>query len=74
MNSNDKQNLMFLLTISEEGLKAWARQASEDDIKYAMELVLEYRQTLDQTAQYDALEPDDLKEANDVLARFRLSK
>jgi len=74
MNANDKQNLMFLLTVPEEGLKMWMKQASPDDIDYAIELVKAYRLALDEAAKYDNLEPVDLKEANDVLARFRLSK
>ena len=47
MNINDQHNLDFLFSISEEGLKAWYEQATEDDLLYAAELLNQYEQQLD---------------------------
>jgi len=40
MNDRDKNNLMFLLSLSEEGLMKWYEQASTDDQEYADELLM----------------------------------
>ena len=40
MNDRDKNNLMFLLSLSEEGLMKWYEQASTDDQEYADELLV----------------------------------
>ena len=39
MNTRDKDNLIFLMSLSTEGLRAWFEQASDDDINYAEELI-----------------------------------
>jgi hypothetical protein len=39
MNARDKDNLIFLMSLSTEGLRAWFTQASDDDIAYAEELI-----------------------------------
>ena len=39
MNARDKDNLIFLMSLSTEGLRAWFTQASDDDIDYAEELI-----------------------------------
>ena len=39
MNARDKDNLVFLMSLSTEGLRAWFTQASDDDIDYAEELI-----------------------------------
>ena len=39
MTDSDKNNLVFLLNLSPNGLKDWFYQASEDDINYAEELI-----------------------------------
>jgi hypothetical protein len=39
MNDRDKDNLIFLMSLSTEGLRAWFEQASDDDIAYAEELI-----------------------------------
>ena len=39
MSTRDKDNLIFLMSLSPEGLKMWYSQASEDDIAYAEELI-----------------------------------
>jgi hypothetical protein len=39
MNTRDKDNLVFLMSLSTEGLRTWFEQASDDDIAYAEELM-----------------------------------
>jgi hypothetical protein len=46
MNSRDKNNLDFLLSISNEALLEWWSQASEDDQVYASEILAEYEKEL----------------------------
>jgi hypothetical protein len=67
MNARDKDNLIFLMSLSTEGLRAWFTQASDDDIAYAEELVaqahiLAIDARVAQLPQY--------REAQQVLERF----
>jgi hypothetical protein len=39
MNAHDTANLLFLMNLSAQGLRDWFNQASEDDQKYADELI-----------------------------------
>ena len=39
MSQRDKDNLIFLMSLSTEGLRNWFTQASDDDINYAEELI-----------------------------------
>ena len=39
MNTHDKGNLAFLMSLSPTGLREWFYQSSEDDIAYAEELM-----------------------------------
>ena len=39
MTASDKNNLVFLMSLSTEGLRNWFTQASDDDINYAEELM-----------------------------------
>ena len=42
LDDNDLNNLEFLLTASAEGYREWQSQADDDDLDYAMELLIEY--------------------------------
>jgi hypothetical protein len=42
LDDNDLHNLEFLLTASVEGYREWQAQADDDDLDYAMELLIEY--------------------------------
>lgn len=46
MNEYDRDNLNFLLKCSEEGLREWFEQASEDDRVYANELLDAYEEEI----------------------------
>ena len=39
MSQHDKDNLVFLMSLSPAGLRNWFTQASDDDINYAEELI-----------------------------------
>lgn len=39
MSTRDKDNLVFLMSLSPEGFRDWFAQASEDDISYAEALI-----------------------------------
>ena len=39
MNRRDRENLKFLLTVSEESFNDWLSQADNDDVEYALELI-----------------------------------
>lgn len=42
LDDNDLHNLEFLLTASAEGYREWQAQADDDDLDYALELLIEY--------------------------------
>lgn len=42
LDDNDFHNLEFLLTASAEGYREWQAQADDDDLEYAVELLIEY--------------------------------
>ena len=42
LDDNDFHNLEFLLTVSAEGYREWQAQADDDDLEYAVELLIEY--------------------------------
>jgi hypothetical protein len=69
MNTRDKDNLVFLMSLSTEGLRTWFEQASDDDIAYAEELmaqaqILAIDARVAQLPQY--------KEAEEVLRPYML--
>ena len=39
MNRRDRENLKFLLTVSEESFNDWLSKADNDDVEYALELI-----------------------------------
>lgn len=72
MTEHDRNNLNFLLTIDDNSLAKWFETASDDDIIYAFELIQEYKDKMKELyVEYD-LQTSDLKEANDILEKFKL--
>jgi len=67
MNDHDKSNLIFLLNLSPQGFKEWFCQASEDDHKYAQELVEQARLMVVDAA---VAKMPQYQEAQQVLQRF----
>jgi hypothetical protein len=43
MNEWDRDNLNFIMSCSDDDFKAWFDQATEDDITYALELIVQSR-------------------------------
>lgn len=81
MNKHDFENLKFLLSTDKKGLHRWMNQATDDDFKYAMELIDTYTRGLsahwNELADLDpelfATNPNQpYAEAQAVLAKFRL--
>lgn len=72
MTEHDRNNLNFLLTIDDNSLAKWFETASDDDLIYAFELIQEYKDKMKELyVEYD-LQTSDLKEANDILEKFKL--
>ena len=46
MNDNDKNNLNFLLTSSQQSIKTWYYTVNKDDHRYALELLAEHSREL----------------------------
>lgn len=68
MNDHDRQNLRFLLALSDEGLRLFLDQCDADDYLYAIELLMVYRMELEELSEDDL----DLTEANNILSKFRI--
>ena len=74
MNKHDQDNLQFLLSADESTMESWYRSVSEDDLKYAMELLQMHRSELE-LREFDLIDAEakqDLSEAQAVLSRFTL--
>jgi hypothetical protein len=71
MDENDRNNLNFLMSVSQKGLQEWYKQASEDDIQYALELMNWFQDELDEEALESKLLTSDFKESKQILERFK---
>ena len=72
MNAYDKNNLQFIMALTQEEFEVWYGQISDDDAEYAMELLQQARQAL-VTAEIELLdEVQNFDEAKNVLDRFTL--
>jgi hypothetical protein len=71
MNDWDKKNLHFIINSMDAAFDDWMRQASQDDINYALELIANYRQEL--LDMEDSLFGDvtDFTEANQIINRVK---
>jgi hypothetical protein len=72
MNSQDRENLNFLLSASKETLQDWYNSVSEDDHAYAGELLAAYCEELKVRASMVSDEVESLDQAENFLKRFRL--
>jgi hypothetical protein len=72
MNDHDRDNLNFLLTVSQEVFEDWFDQADQDDVDYALELLARRKAelTLQELEFSDVVE--DTTQANQVLRKFML--
>ena len=46
MNTHDRNNLRFLLSLTDDAFLEFAQSVSQDDIDYALELLIAYRNEL----------------------------
>ncbi len=73
MNDHDKENLNFLLTSNPDIIKDWFDSVTEDDHKYAIELLTQFAEELE--VKLNLLEEgeiDNFSEANNMLKKFML--
>lgn len=72
MNQHDKDNLQFLLTATPDVLKNWYDSVDRDDHEYAIELIrLHTAEIIVHNLEAED-NVEDLSEARQVLARYRL--
>jgi len=71
MNDWDRNNLNFILTSMDDAFDKWMMQASDDDIKYALELVAQHRIELleIETQLFDDI--TDFTEARQIINRVK---
>lgn len=74
MNQHDRDQLNYIMSLSDEEFETWALSVPADDIQYAMELIQAARTEsfLQEQELLDAIEDSDLNEARDVLKKFML--
>jgi len=74
MNKYDRSQFNFIMSLTDEQFEEWAQTSSQDDIQYAMELIMQARTEAAVLEQelLDQLEDSDLAEANAVLKKFML--
>jgi len=74
MNDFDRDNLNFFINGSQQEFDAWADQAADDELQYAMELIrTARREILEQEAELlDQVE--DMSQAQSLLKQFTLGK
>jgi len=75
MNDHDRNNVNFIMTLDDTQFDNWAENMSNDDIKYAIEIIQAARLELaeQENALMEAeLEESTLDEARAVLKKFML--
>jgi len=74
MNKHDQDNLNYIMSLDDEQFEAWASEATDDDIKYALEILQAARveRTMQEHELMDILQDSDLTEARAVLQKFML--
>jgi len=75
MNPNDRENVNFIMSLSDEEFESWAVELSEDDITYAVELIKQRRLELmdyEDSIMNATGEETNFAEARAVLKKFML--
>jgi len=74
MNNWDKGNLDFILNSTDEDMEDFLSWASDEDLRYALELIHVAKSELavQEIEMLEAQEDDDFSQAQAVLERFRL--
>ena len=74
MNQHDRDNLQYIMSLSEHEFEVWASKITQDDLDYALEIMRARRLEIaeqEQDLEYK-LEYSDFSEANAVLKKFML--
>jgi hypothetical protein len=74
MNNWDKGNLDFILNSTDEDMEDFLSWASDEDLRYALELIQIAKNELavQEIEMLEAEDDEDLSQAQAVLERFRL--
>jgi len=75
MTEHDRNNLNFMLSLTDEQLREWFDGITVDDSHYALQLLQDATAeiiVLGLERNYDPV--DDVSQANGILQQFRLSK
>ena len=74
MNQHDREQLNYIMSLSDQAFDEWAQSISMKGVQYAVELIQAARTESFMIEQelLDALEDSDLAEANAVLKKFML--
>ena len=74
MNRHDQDNLNYIMSLDDEQFEAWADEATEDDIQYALEILQTARveRMLQEQDMLDLIADSDLSDARAVLQKFML--
>ena len=75
MNKHDQDNVNFIMSLNDEQFEAWAEDATDDDIKYALEILQTARterMVQEQNLMEVELGQSTFDEARAVLQKFRL--
>ena len=74
MNNWDKGNLNFILNSTDEDMEDFLSWASDEDLRYALELIHAAKSELavQEIEMLEAQDDDDFSQAQAVLERFRL--
>jgi hypothetical protein len=72
MNDHDRNNLNFLLTVSQKVFEEWFDQADQDDVDYALELLARRKTELNLKELEFADQVQDCTEAQNILKGFML--
>ena len=74
MNRHDQDNLNYIMSLDDEQFEAWADEATEDDIRYALEILQTARveRMLQEQDMLDLIADSDLADARAVLQKFML--
>jgi hypothetical protein len=69
MKKHDRENLKYLMTISQQKFEEWLDNASQDDVEYALELIrmAKAENIVEWIELSEVSESDDYSEANAVI-------
>jgi len=72
MNKHDKDNYLFLMSLTPDQFEDWVMSLSTDDVEYAIELIQIARSELAVQTAKILDDVKDVTEASNILKRFTL--